>query len=269
MLALFLLASCGTQTEASRQPAKDPATDTASAQPPTPPTPDAVPPSGERVKESEADGRWSFEYAWPKEVSAIPALAERFTEEREEARRELRADYEKAVAEAPEDCVSCRSRGYGKTWAVVAETPAFLSLSAEMYSYTGGAHGGSNFDSLLWDKSADVPRETMDLFRSKAALDGAVRDVFCTAVDKERARRRGGPIERSDDWSRDCLKPSEAGTLILGSRDGRSFDRIGFLLAPYTAGSYAEGSYDITLPVTRAVREAVKPEYRGAFAVAN
>ena len=57
-----------------------------------------------------------------------------------------------------------------------------------------------------------------------------------------------------------------AQTLILGSRNHKTFDRIGFLIAPYEAGPYAEGSYEVTLPVTPAVLAAVKPEWRGAFA---
>ena len=47
----------------------------------------------------------------------------------------------------------------------------------------------------------------------------------------------------------------------------RRFDRIGLLAAPYVAGAYAEGSYEVTLPVTPKVLAAVKPEYKAAFAL--
>jgi hypothetical protein len=53
--------------------------------------------------------------------------------------------------------------------------------------------------------------------------------------------------------------------VILGSKSHKGFDRIGFLIAPYNAGPYAEGSYEVTLPVTAAVVAAAKPEYRAAF----
>ena len=53
--------------------------------------------------------------------------------------------------------------------------------------------------------------------------------------------------------------------MILGSSDRKRFNRIGLLVGPYAAGPYAEGSYDITLPVTPAVLKAVKPEFRAAF----
>lgn len=55
-------------------------------------------------------------------------------------------------------------------------------------------------------------------------------------------------------------------TLILGSSDGERIDRIGLLVGPYVAGPYAEGTYDLTLPVTPAIVAAVRPEWREAFA---
>lgn len=55
-------------------------------------------------------------------------------------------------------------------------------------------------------------------------------------------------------------------TIILGSSNGQQFDRIGVLIAPYQAGPYSEGDYEVTLPVTRAVLAALKPQYRSVFA---
>ena len=45
--------------------------------------------------------------------------------------------------------------------------------------------------------------------------------------------------------------------------------RIGFLIAPYIAGPYVEGSYDVTLPVTPALLAKVKPGFRDSFSVAR
>ena len=55
--------------------------------------------------------------------------------------------------------------------------------------------------------------------------------------------------------------------MIVGSSNGRTFDKVGVLVGPYAAGSYAEGNYEFTLPVTAALMKAVKPEYREAFSV--
>jgi hypothetical protein len=57
----------------------------------------------------------------------------------------------------------------------------------------------------------------------------------------------------------------EDATIFLGSSDGESFDRIGIYYAPYTAGPYAEGEFEFTLPVTKAVLDTVRPAYREAF----
>jgi hypothetical protein len=96
-------------------------------------------------------------------------------------------------------------------------------------------------------------------------LDDALRGPFCDSLDRERAVRRGEPVNRAsgDDFDA-CIAPSEQ-TLILGSTDRKHFNRIGILVSPYAAGPYAEGSYDITVPVTPAVLQAVKPEFRATF----
>ena len=68
----------------------------------------------------------------------------------------------------------------------------------------------------------------------------------------------------SADMFDECIDPV-AETVILGSSNGQSFNRIGILVPPYEAGPYAEGDYEVTVPVTSAVLAAVKPEYRSSF----
>ena len=63
-----------------------------------------------------------------------------------------------------------------------------------------------------------------------------------------------------------CPKISEL-TELLGSSNRQRFDRIGLIADPYVAGSYAEGTYETTLPVTAAILRIVKPGYRAVFAV--
>ena len=55
--------------------------------------------------------------------------------------------------------------------------------------------------------------------------------------------------------------------MILGSSNRKTFTRIGILVAPYSAGPFAEGTYEVTVPVTPAIIAAVKPQYRASFAV--
>jgi len=59
-------------------------------------------------------------------------------------------------------------------------------------------------------------------------------------------------------WPQQAIVP-EAG------KDG-VVSLIRVVIGPYEAGPYAEGSYDIAVPVDAGVLGAIKPEYRGSFA---
>ncbi len=48
------------------------------------------------------------------------------------------------------------------------------------------------------------------------------------------------------------------------NRNGR-FDTIDFVASPYTAGPYAEGEYEVTLPVTSELIRGIRPEFRDSF----
>ena len=212
-------------------------------------------------------GKFDFAYAWPAAADAIPALRVRLDAEREAAYAEARGEWEKADADSPPDCLACRSRGYDKEWQVVTDLPRYLSLSASVYNYTGGAHGMTVFDALVWDRKAGRGIEPIDMFRSATSLDAATQAPLCAALDKERARRRGGVPGGATvgDPFNECIAPVANSTVILGSARGRGFDRIGFLIPAYNAGPYAEGTYEVTLPVTPAILDAIRPEYGSAF----
>ncbi len=207
-----------------------------------------------------------FAYAWPAEVSAVPALAARFTAERDAALAEQKAEWTAALQEfAGSDCVACVNRGYEKTWEVVADLPRFLSLSAGSYLYTGGAHGNSAFDALVWDREVGAAIDPKAMFRSPEALQDALGEAWCMALKAERTERVGA--EYADDDSLFTCPPIADLVVLPGSASKTAFDRIGLLAAPYVAGSYAEGPYEVTLPVTPGVLDALKPEYRATFAL--
>lgn len=217
---------------------------------------------GVSVKTADYD----FAYRWPAEVEAIPALRARMAAEQSELRRSL-------ALEASQGRKWASTRPglrfvpyrFSAEWKVVTNLPGWLSLSQTVSTYEGGAHPNSGFDSLVWDRTAGVARKPLDLFVSAKAFDSAIRRPFCDALDRERAVRRGAPVNRAGGTDFDsCITPSDQ-TVILGSSDRKRFNRIGLLVGPYAAGPYAEGSYDITLPVTPAVLKAVKPEFRAAF----
>ena len=220
-------------------------------------------------KSIEKDGgTWKFTYDWPAAVSAQPALAAQFAAERDKALAEEKASWERDSAASPSDCIACRSREYQKTWKVVAELPGWLSLSADLYSYTGGAHGMGGLQSLVWDKAARQAYDGVALFRSPQALDAALGAKLCAALDVERAKKRGEPVQppvSGDTGFSACQHVSDA-TVLVGSSNGKAFDRIGIWFGPYVAGPYAEGAYELNFPVDAKVLAAVKPEFAAAFA---
>jgi hypothetical protein len=57
---------------------------------------------------------------------------------------------------------------------VVADLPRFLSLSATLYVYTGGAHGNGTYDALVWDRQAQQALAASDFFASPAAMQQAL-----------------------------------------------------------------------------------------------
>lgn len=227
----------------------------------------AADPGGQASAVSEDTDLYSFEFAYPAAAGRIPALRRVLDQERDQARRELIAGAEAERKSLAAEGLEYRPHSYEEAWQTVAELPGWLSLSAAISTYEGGAHPNHGFDALLWDKAAGVRRKPIDLF-APAAFRSAVKQRFCAELDRQRAGKRDGePIGDPGDWPNTCIDPLEEATLILGSSTRRSFDRVGFLIAPYSAGPYAEGDYEITLPVDRALLAAVKPEFRSAFAL--
>lgn len=263
MAAALVLGACSSPEEAARDTGVIAAA-TAAASPAASATaaPGAV---AFTDNESKDDAAREFSYSWTAQVSAIPALATRFTAERDGLLAEQKAEWAEAVAEfAGQDCVACTNRSFEKGWEVVADLPRYLSLSASFYAYTGGAHGNGAYDALIWDREAQAALDPKTMFRSPQALQDALGTPWCKALKKERQKRLGE--DYSDDGFFTCPPIADL-TVLLGSSDRKAFNRIGLLAAPYVAGSYAEGTYEVTLPVTPAVLQAVKPEYKEAFAL--
>lgn len=214
--------------------------------------------------EDETD-TYEFQFAYPAAAAAIPELKSWFEARREAARRELATSSERDREEAEKSGYPFRPHSFGANWQVVTDLPDWLSLSSEFYTFTGGAHGMSGFNARVWNRKTGTLQRATDLFTSPEALSGALRKRFCKVLDDKRIERRGGPLDPEGTFS-ECIDPVRQ-TVLLGSSNGATFDRIGFQIAPYEAGPYAEGSYEITLPVDGAVMRALKPQYRASFSI--
>lgn len=258
LASLILVAACGKEEPAPAPTASDAAVATAPAS--------EAPPPAEAVNIKTQNPRYSFAYAYPAAAAGIPALKAQMDNEMAKARAELASIAKEGESAAKAEDFEFNPFDQSTKWTVVTDLPGWLSLKRDYYEFTGGAHGNYGTGALLWDKAAGQARDVMTLFVSKAAFDAALRPAFCNALDKQRAERRGAPVDRtSGDSFDDCLAPSDV-TVLLGSSNKQQFNRIGLIADPYAAGPYAEGSYEVTLPVTPALLKAVKPEYRAAFA---
>lgn len=258
---LILLAACGNKEQPAPTPsASDAAVATGDAS-------EAAPPPAEAVDIKTENPRYLFAYAYPAAAAGIPALRAELDNEMAKARAELASIAKEAESAAKAEDFDFNPYDQSTKWTLVTELPGWLSLKRDMFEFTGGAHGNYGTSALLWDKGANQRRDPISLFVSKAAFDTALRGAFCDGLDKERAKRRGAPVDRnSGDSFDECLTPSSL-TVLLGSSNRQQFNRIGLIADPYAAGPYVEGSYEVTLPVTPAVIKAVKPEYRSLFAL--
>lgn len=238
---------------------------TASASATASPTPSATPvPAGARSISEETDD-FLFEYAYPAEVGNIPELATLLDSRLTRLRDELAGQAAEGREAARDNGFPYNKYSIGTEWQRVADLPDYLSLSAEVSSYTGGAHGNFGFDSLVWDKARAIALEPEAFFTSAEALDDALKDALCEDLQVERAKRRGEDAQVGGMFD-ECVTLADT-TILLGSGGGKAFDRIGVQIGPYVAGPWAEGTYEFTFPVTEAVLDAVAEPYKDAFAV--
>ncbi len=223
---------------------------------------DAAPVS--RVEETE---RYQYAWSYPAPAAAISALAAKLDAMGAQSlailKEEANRDWESARGGDWEP----RPHSATTKWSVVANLPGFLSLSSQIATYGGGAHGNYTKTSMVWDKQAGRALDGAVLFVSPVALNRALGPTLCEALNAQRAKRRGEPVDpASTEWPDNC-PPVGDGTVLVGSSNGETFDRIGIYFGPYVAGPYTEGDYELNFPVTGAVLDAVKPEYADAFSI--
>ncbi|WP_324828214.1 DUF3298 and DUF4163 domain-containing protein [Qipengyuania zhejiangensis] len=219
-----------------------------------------------RVIEEETE-RYIFAYSWPREVGANPDLVSVLEADASAIRDELKVEADDLWQSAEGQDWEPRQVSSSKEWQVVADIPGYLSLSGRITSYSGGAHGMYGLQSLVWDKSAKKAMDGIALFRSPVALEQALGSALCDSLDKARETKRGIPVDRGGDAFFDQCPAVNEASVLIGSSDGKTFNRIAVYFGPYVAGPYAEGDYELDFPVTSAVIDAVKPEFVQAFSV--
>jgi hypothetical protein len=201
------------------------------------------------VEQAESEPLTGFSYSYPEErLEALPQLAEQMAVFAESAERNFSMLLEESE-EAMPDSPALANLTHSEDWGIAGETEALLSLAGTIYEYAGGAHGNTEFASLLWVFT--------DRYAGLAEIDGA----YCTnlqAMQRERGLQDG-------EWG-DCPLLHEMTIVPVAVSDGAPFTTIRVLVPPYAAGPYSLGPFEVDVPVSAALIALVKPEFRSSFA---
>ncbi len=181
--------------------------------------------------------------------------------------RKLRQFTEGAQGELTEAGADTDRPKYEKTIIVTtaAETGKLLSLKRVDFEYSGGAHPNTLTSGLLWDKALKRRVALTDLFRTGADLT-ALDQALCAAInDAKRARDPNGPAVALGGQIFACPRAADTGFVLApGTMTGKAAG-LTFLINPYQVGPYAEGGYEIALPLT-AFRSVLAVAYADDFA---
>jgi hypothetical protein len=205
-----------------------------------------------------------FHFGWSAEAAAVPALVARFQAEMKKARDEL-------VAGAKEDKAFRDKEGFdfngyqsSTDYKTAGQSQRLLSLTSDVGAYTGGAHGNYWTIGRLWDRTATEEIKFGDLFSEAANRDRMLTQRWCDALNEAREKKRGEPVGGGGMFD-ECPNLDDI-AIVPTDKDGNGkFERLILTASPYVAGAYAEGSYEIDLPVTADLISTLKSGYQGSF----
>ena len=261
IFAFALLAACGPQSPENSAAAEAPnAAEPAAVSAPA----KSSAPAAKAFSVSDKTDLYEFEYGWSAEAAAIPELDARFRKAMDKAKAEL-------VSGATEDRDERKKQGYDyhphstqMSYETSGQSQRLLSLESMVYGFTGGAHGSTGSGAILWDRQLAREIGLQDLLQQGQSWTGAIRQPFCVLLNREREKRREEPVN-TDDLFGNCPEMKEVTTLLSDTdRNGR-FDHVTVIADQYVAGPYAEGPYEIALPITAKMIERLKPEYATSF----
>jgi hypothetical protein len=257
---LVLLAACNEEAPVPEANRKAPA-----ALPNAPaPAKSTTFPAAKALSFEEETDLYGFKYSWSAEAAAVPQLADRFIKDMEQVKAKM-------ISRAREDREERVRQGYDYhphetqvSYETAGQSERLLSLESSVYGFSGGAHGSSGSGSLLWDRKLAREVSVSDLLRPSMSWTGAIRQPFCALLNREREKRREEPVKPTDLFG-DCPKYEDVTVLPSDDDKNGRFDHIHVIAEQYVAGPYAEGPYEIPLPITATMIERLKPESRDSF----
>lgn len=153
-------------------------------------------------------------------------------------------------------------------WDVVATTDGFASLVGKSYEYRGGAHPVELVDTKLMqtDTGEEIPQSR--LFNSRTWPTPAVAIAVCENLKAAKTQTVGAqtifdePIVCAG--PNNNIKLEDAKLAFAASKSGAGFGGLHVFYQPYVVGSYAEGSYEFTIPAEVFIEDVAK-DYRQLF----
>lgn len=141
-------------------------------------------------------------------------------------------------------------------------TPRLISVIRRDDRDTGGAHPLPSVSAVIWDQRTKRRVTLAALLRPDA--DAAPLDeALCDAVKAAKAEREGSVPIDGKTWRCPLFSQTQA-ALAPSTVDGRAGGLIA-LISPYEVGPYAEGIYQVIIPLT-AFRDALRRPYLTEFA---
>lgn len=225
-----------------------------------PAAPKAAALAGPLIYEKKTDGI-EVKLTLPEAVGRTPALYARLYSEGKNA-------LDGFVEGSTEDVEQLKAAGLMQTgysreieYQATADTPRLLGLVRNDYEYTGGAHPNSSMQALTWDKATGKSLAVTELMRPGADM-AAVDKALCDGILAEKKVRTGEAA--IDGEVKACPKLADVSVALERSTVAGKAGGLTALFPPYTLGAYAEGSYEITLPLT-VIQPVLSPTYAGEF----
>lgn len=184
----------------------------------------------------------------------------------EEVRR-LRQFVEGAQGELTEAGAEADLPKYAKdiSVSVAMQTGKLLSLKRVDYDYSGGAHPNTLTSGLLWDRSLNRRIGLADLLTKGADLT-VLDQALCSAVNAAKRARApesaGVTIGAGKPFS--CPRAIDTPFVLTPGDTSGKAGGLTFLIGPYQVGPYAEGGYEIAIPLT-VFRSLLAPGYASEF----
>ena len=248
------LAACGQPSEST------PANQVAEAKP----APKPAAPAPKAFVLDEKNDLIDFHFGWSAEAAAVPQLVARFQAEMKKAKDQLVAGAREDKAWRDKDGLDFHGFQSSADYKTAGQSRRLLSLTSDAGAYTGGAHGNYWTVGLLWDRQAAREIKVADLFAMPANRDRMLTQRWCDALNKAREEKRGEPVGGGGMFD-ECPKLDDL-AIVPTDKDGDGkFERLILTASPYVAGAYAEGSYEIDLPMTADLINVLKSEYRASF----